>query len=146
MSGWSRRTVLALAAGFALPASAEAQAVLVPPRGSPLRAALLDAFRASVSARIGGPVEFEVSALRVLRDWAYVSARPRRPGGAPIDWAATPFAEAMRADAMSDLTLGLLRRSGGVWRVVETAIGPTDVAWIDWIARHRAPRAVFSDE
>ncbi|GGK00230.1 hypothetical protein [Luteimonas terricola] len=33
--------------------------------------------------------------------------------------------------------------SGGTWRVLDHAIGPGDVAWIDWPQAHAAPRALF---
>lgn len=140
--GWLAGAVALLAAGGA---AAQARVVL-PGRGSPERAAILDAFRAPMEAAIGGPIEFRVSQLRVYGDWAYVSATPRRPGGRAIDWSRTRYAADMQADAMSDLTLGLLRRAGRGWRVVTHAIGPTDVPWIAWIDEHGAPKRVFSDE
>lgn len=127
------------------PGGAWAQ-VTHPARGSPERAAILDALRGPVARLIGGRIEFEVSQMRVFGDWAYVSATPRRPGGQAIDWSQTRYAADMKADMMSDLVLGLLRRRGAGWRVVTHAIGPTDVAWIDWIDRYRAPKQVFSDE
>ncbi|MGY1459705.1 hypothetical protein ACW5F0_13855 [Luteimonas sp. A534] len=32
---------------------------------------------------------------------------------------------------------------GGTWRVLDHAIGPGDVAWLDWPQAHAAPRALF---
>lgn len=143
----TRRSLIAatlcLTAANGVGAGAE---VLRLPPGAPERRAILDALRAPVAAAIGGRIEFAVNELRVLGDWAYVAATPRRPGGRPIDWSRTRYAAAMRADAMSDLVLGLLRRDGGGWRVVVHAIGPTDVAWIEWIDRYGAPKRVFADE
>lgn len=141
--GWLAGCGALAAAGWAVGAGAQ---VARPPRGSPERAAILEALRAPVARAIGGSIEFQVSEIRTFGDWAYVSATPRRPGGKPIDWSRTRFAADMQADMMSDLVLGLLRRRGAGWRVVAHAIGPTDVAWIDWIERHGAPKRVFSDE
>ena len=116
---------------------------ITPPPGSALRAEILNAYRPSVEAQLGAPVEFVVDALNVMGDWAFVEARPQRPGGAPIDWRATKFRKAFEADMMSDLVLGLLHRTGGGWQVVENAIGPTDVAWEDWLKPYNLRRELF---
>lgn len=33
--------------------------------------------------------------------------------------------------------------AGGSWTVLDYAIGPGDVAWLDWPQQHAAPRALF---
>lgn len=138
----SRRLLLLGCA--ALPGAALARGPYVePPRGSAIRAALLDAARAVIGPETGGPVEFVVSVLRTDGDWAYLQARPQRPGGGRIDWSRTRHAEAWRADMMSDLVMVLMRRAGPGWRVVEYVVGPTDVAWIPWAEQHRLPPALF---
>ncbi len=60
--------------------SAPGQAQTTPLPGSPLRADILNALRPTVQNEIGGAVEFVVRELRVLQNWAFVSARPQRPG------------------------------------------------------------------
>ena len=132
-----------LVMSWALCASLAAQQT--PPPGSPLRASVLDGLRPTVQQEIGGTIEFVVSDLRVLQDWAYVAAKPQRPGGAPIQWSATKFRQAWADDTMSDLVLALLRTDGRGWRVVEYAIGPTDVIWEEWMQAHRLPRRLFAD-
>jgi hypothetical protein len=134
--------ILSLFMSFAPCTSLTAQQT--PPAGSALRKSVLDGLRPTVQSEIGGPIEFVVSELRVLQDWAYVSAKPQRPGGAPIPWSATKFREAWANDAMSDLVLALLRADGGAWRVVDYAIGPTDVIWEGWMKTHRLPRRLFA--
>lgn len=120
--------------------------VVTPQPGSPLRSAVLNGLRPVVEHELGGKVTFVVSQLRVLGNWAYVSAEPKRPGGAAIDWSATKFRKAWQADMMSSLVLGLLKREGDHWKVVEYAIGPTDVAWEGWIKPHGVPRRLFIDQ
>lgn len=130
--------------GLALPGAALAQARYeTPPRGSPLRQALLDAARDPIETELGPPIEFAVSVLRTDGRHAYLQARPQRRGGQRIDWARTRYARDWRAGMMSDLVMVLLGRSGAAWGWVEYAIGPTDVAWIDWAERHRLPHALF---
>jgi len=142
----SRRAALVgcmAAAVILAPAFAQ---VVIPQPSTPLRAAVLDALRPVVEKEIGGAIEFVVSSIRILNDWAYVSARPQRPGGAPINWLATKFRKDWQNDAMSDLVLALLRRQVGSWGVVEYEIGPTDVSWVEWIKKHNLPRVLFIDQ
>src|ERR1700730_3040885 len=79
---------LVLASAVLWPWIARAE-VVGPALGSALRKQVLDALRPSVMHEIGGEIEFVVNELRVLAQWAYVNARPQRPGGQPIDWRAT---------------------------------------------------------
>ena len=123
----------------------EAAAQVTPPRGSALRAELMDALRPTVSAEIGGPIEFVVTDLRVMPPWAYAYVRPQRPGGAPIDWSRTKFREDMASGTMSDGVMALLRREGAGWRIIEYVIGPSDVAWDGWRQERGLPRRLFID-
>lgn len=94
--------------------------------GSPERRAILDALRPPIQQRLGGPVEFVVRTVRVQDGWALVIALPRRPGGAEID--GRRYYDAEEWDVMDGLTVnGVLRYSGGRWRLVDHAIGPSDV-------------------
>lgn len=107
------------------------------------RAAILDAARTPVAEALGKPVLFKVAALHRSGDWAFVRAEMQERGGAPLDYAGTSKAEAAREGMVSRVYAALLRRTGDRWKVVECAIGPTDVAWADWAQRHGAPAAIF---
>ncbi|MER2606045.1 MAG: hypothetical protein ABTQ29_09460 [Siculibacillus sp.] len=131
---------LALLAVGSGPRLARAEA---PPRGSALRKAILDALRGRVEQDLGAPVEFEVSRINVDREWAFVSATPVRPGGAPIDWTRTRFAEEIAKDMMSTVLLALLRHDGTEWRIAEYDLGPTDVTWVEWIAKYGLTERFF---
>jgi hypothetical protein len=105
-----------LALGAAAPPSAE-------------RKAVLDALLPAVEAKLGPDVEFVVQVLRVENGWAFIMADPQRRGGNPIDGYRI-FGEnfgnmdGLRVDAV-------LHRQGGRWRVVDHAIGATDVWYCD---------------
>ena len=117
---------------------------LEPPRGSPERAAILAELRTRVEADLGAPIAFRLSRIDVVGEWAYVGAIPTR-GSEPLDWATTRFADAFAKDMMSNRVLALLRREpDGSWRMAEYALGPTDVAWVDWIAKYGVPRSLFT--
>jgi hypothetical protein len=136
---------LVLASAVLWPWIARAEVVLPAP-GSALRKQVLDALRPAVMHEIGGEIEFVVNELRVLAQWAYVNARPQRPGGQPIDWRATKYRRDWEQDMMSDLVLALLRRQGESWQVIKCVIGPTDVVWEDWIRSYNLPRALFTNQ
>ena len=107
------------------------------------RRASLDGARVPVAAALGKPVLLLVSHLGVSGDWAFLRADMQGPGGAQVDFAGTPLADAARNGAVSRSYAALLRRQGEAWVVVDKAIGPTDVAWEDWARRHGAPPAIF---
>ena len=116
-----------------------------PQKGSAERRAIMDAARVPVSADIGQTVIFRVSVLRTDGDWAYLQAEPRNPDGSALDWSRTRFAQDWAMDAMSDVIMVLLRRSGSGFQVVDHIIGPTDVAWYEWLGRYGLPEALFYD-
>lgn len=107
------------------------------------RSALLDVARQPVLKRLGKPVAFVVRRLERQGDWAFLIAAMQDGSGRPISYAGTPLASAEAEGMVSKDYAALLRLSGGQWRVIDAAIGPTDVAWADWAERHRAPKALF---
>jgi hypothetical protein len=123
--------------------TAAAQAVLSPPKGAPLRAEVLNALRPTVEKETGGRVLFAVHALNVMGVWAYVSCEPLRPNGEKVDWRKTKFRRDFEADMFSGLVLALLRKQGEGWKAVELAMGPTDVAWIEWQKKYKLPSDLF---
>jgi hypothetical protein len=126
-------------------AHAHAQDIVPVPRGSPLRAELLNAARPTFQREIGGDIEFVVRRLNTFGEWAYGEVTPQRSGGQPIDWRRTKFAEDDKAGAFeASISLFLLRRSDrGTWLLVEYAIGPTDIAWDSWREQLKLPRELF---
>jgi hypothetical protein len=123
--------LVAVFAGF-LPAMASAQV------SGAERRAILDALRPTIERRLQGPVEFVVRRIAVRSGWALVIADPQRPGGGRIDGRRI-FGEDY--ENMDGLTVnGVLRFSSGRWRLVDHAIGPTDVWYCD--PALGAPRAL----
>jgi len=103
---------------------------------SPQRKAVLDALRPPVEAKIGRSVEFVVQVLRVEDGWAFVMADPQRKSGKPIDgnryFDDFDNMDGLRVDAV-------LQLKGGHWRVVDFAIGATDV-WYCEVGPRRLKR------
>ena len=110
-----------------------------PAPGSPQRRAILDALRPAIEQRLEAPVEFVVRTMRVQDGWALVIADPQRPGGDRIPPERYYPGEAL--EMMDGLTVnGVLRFQGGGWRLVDHAIGPTDV----WYCGLEGPPAALT--
>ena len=124
--------------------STSSQQIVQPPRGSELRAELLDAARPTFEEETGGPIEFVVKRLNVIGDWAFGEVRLQRPGGRPIDWTRTMYAEDYAAGMFDPSgSFFLLHNAGPYWEVVEYATGPTDIAWDGWRLDYGLPLAMF---
>lgn len=105
--------------------------------------AILQPALVKLAVDLGKPAHLNVKSLRVSGEWAFVYASIQTPGGQPIDYQGTPFAEAAEAGMKSRTYAGLLRGGGEHWSLVTSAIGPTDVAWSDWSHQYSAPAAIF---
>ena len=128
-----RRLALLLAALLVLlPSAAPAQVA------GAQRRAILDAVRPAIERRLGAPVEFVVQRIAVEDGWALVIADPQRPGGGRIDGRRIFGADFENMDGLT--VNAVLRLTGGRWRLVDHAIGPTDVWYCD--PALGAPRAL----
>jgi len=105
-----------------------------------MRTRILDAVRSPVAVDLGAPIEFRVERVRQCGPFVFVLAAPQRPGGAEIRWKGTPC----EGDT-SHLVGALLRRKGDLWTLVDYALCPADVAWVDWPAKYKAPAVLFED-
>lgn len=128
LAGAGLLAIVIVPAGSAQLAAQGVSATAAPAEGSAQRRAILDAIRPGIEAQIGPDVEFVVRSLRVVRGWALVIADPRRRGGRPIDG----HRYFPHFDDMGGLMVtAILRFQRGRWRVVEQAIGATDVWFCD---------------
>lgn len=137
--------VCALMLAAAQPAFSGADTIVSVERGSPERAGILDAVRPLFIVETGGPIEFVVNTLNTMDGWAFGDVQLQRPGGVPIDWSKTKFAED-NAQGMFEAahSLFLLHDTGNGWTLVEFAVGPTDVAWDWWRQQHNLPQELFT--
>ena len=128
-----RAPILLLSLVLAAPLHAEP---VEPPRGSALRAALLDAVRGPAEDDLGAPVEFVVEALHADGDVALARVTAQRPGGGAIDTDASPLVA--REGIPPSLVDGphivafLQRGADGVWTVETHSTGATDMWWVGW--------------
>lgn len=142
----SRRRLLMAMAAVALAAPAYAQQIVQIGRDAPERKPILDAVRASVEGTLGIKVVFVVDRIRVFGDWGFASLHPRDAAGNRIDYRRTRIAKDFDPEQDSDLVGALVRRQGGSWTLVESALLPTDVYWEEWEQKYKLPRAMFLSE
>lgn len=133
---------LPLACLTVMPVAASAAAALTP--------AERDALVATTTQAAARSLRIEPARLRLVPeqlersgDWAFITAQMRDAAGRRFDYAGTDQHEAAQAGGVSSLCAALLRREGAGWKVVEIAVGPTDLAWENWAETHQAPKALF---
>ncbi|MFD1711848.1 hypothetical protein FVQ98_17730 [Ottowia sp. GY511] len=109
-----------------------------------------DAMVATTSAAAAKALKVEAAQLRVVPEqikrhgnWVFLTAQMQDPAGKRFDYAGTDRHDAAQAGGVSSLCVALLHSDGTVWKLVELAVGPTDVAWEGWAAAHKAPAELF---
>ncbi|QTD45486.1 hypothetical protein [Ottowia testudinis] len=117
---------------------------------APVTPAERDAIVASATQGAARELKLDATRLRLAPeqlkrqgDWAFLTAKLQNPAGQRFDYAGTSRHEAALAGGVSDLCAALLRREGAAWKLVDIAVGPTDVAWEGWPSAHRAPAELF---
>ena len=130
-------------ASFLVSASAFAQAVHTPERGSAERTAILDALRDPVEKELKQKIVFVAEHFNVSGNWAFIGGTPQNPDGGQPDYSGTPHQAAKDAGAFDNNIFAVLKKTAGRWRVVTYAIGCTDVCYADWWRRYKAPKAIF---
>ncbi len=128
-----------------MPLTVLAQDVQKPAPGSKLRKQIIDGLRPSIEKDLKQKVIFKVDEIRVYKDWAFLHVHPLQPNSKPIDFAKTKYKQGLEEGSFDgSSTYALLKFNGKKWLVKEFVIGPTDVAWINWMdAPHKAPKALF---
>jgi hypothetical protein len=135
--------VVALAAACSPPAATTTDTAEPPAAPAPdaTTQALLTALTPVISREVGQEVSLQTTNVNVRDEWAFVQAQPKKPDGSAIDWSTTSLAQ-RAADGVLDgdgTTYALLKNENGTWTVLEYAIGPTDVAYIEWAGEHGVP-------
>jgi hypothetical protein len=137
------RLCVVFAALFAFGVAVAGQSVYTPEKGSAERTAILNALRVPVERELKQKVVFVADDFNVTGNWALIGGRPQTASGGSPDYSKTRYRDAVDAGAFDNNVFALLKRTGSSWRVVTYAIGCTDVCYVGWWRRHRAPKAVF---
>lgn len=136
---------LIAALAFSFFASTVFAKVETPPPSSLVREAILDTVRSITAAELGAPIEFDVQDFRVLDGWAFVRARPQRPGGIEVSYAYTRYERAWETGAFDDRAVALLHETPSGWLVYAYCFGAADIAWLFWSDIYGAPPELFPE-
>lgn len=123
--------------------STSAQTPHTPEKGSAERKAILDALRGPVEKELRQKIVFSTDHFKVRGNWAFLSGSPRNASGGEPDYRNTNYWEQFDSGAFDNNFFALMRRSGGKWKIVIHAIGCTDVCYLDWWSKYKAPKAIF---
>lgn len=126
---------------FALSSTVNAQQVYTPEKGSVERADILTVLRVPVEKTLKQKIVFVTDHFNVNGTWAFVSGQPTTPSGRKPSLKGTIFDG--EGDMFDDNFFGLLRKTGGKWKVVIHALGCTDVCYADWWKKYKAPKGIF---
>ena len=137
------KPLAALLLTFTVALCANAQATYTPEKGSPERKAILDALRIPVERALKQKIVFVADHFKVQGNWAFVSGSPQNSEGGEPDYSRTPYADQVESGAFDHNFFALMRKTAGKWKVAAYAIGCTDVCYLDWWRKYRAPKAIF---
>ncbi len=135
--------VLSITLVFAF--STFAQTVHTPEKGSAERAAILNALRVPVEKELKQKIQFSIQTIKTQGAWAFVNGEPQNATGGEPDYKNTTYQDAIENGAFDNNFQALLKKTGGKWKVVTYAVGCTDVCWIGWDEKYKAPKAIFPD-
>jgi hypothetical protein len=107
------------------------------------RKAIADALRVPVEMKLKKSVVFKIDHLKVQDGWAFLRGVPQRPDGRPVDYSDTSYRRQKELGMFDDQISALLKKEDGKWVVVVYDIGATDVVYLDWAEKHKAPPAIF---
>lgn len=105
--------------------------------------ALVDVAEDAARQQLGRPLKLDVRSLKRRDGWAFLYSLMLGPDGQPLDLAGTRLEGAAREGAASRVFCALLRAQNGRWRIVDSCLGVTDVAWTGWDRKYGAPKDVF---
>lgn len=114
-----------------------------PEKGSPERAAILNALRAPVEKELKQKIQFAVQNFNVQGNWAFLAGEPQGMNGGQPDYTNTEYQKRIDFGAFDHGIFALLKKTGGKWKVVTYQIGCTDVCYLGWDNEYEAPKAIF---
>ncbi|MFT4163495.1 hypothetical protein [Shinella sp.] len=129
----SQRAVVLANGGAALPYTV----------ADPAQMAIIGIARAEAERLVGRKLLLKVTSLRRKDGWAFLFSTMIDENGDPLDLTGTILEDAARAGVASRVFCTLLKQDAGTWRIVESGLGVTDVAWTGWDGKYGAPPEIF---
>ncbi|HVG33307.1 MAG TPA: DUF3828 domain-containing protein [Pyrinomonadaceae bacterium] len=114
-----------------------------PAAQTPERKAITDALRVPVQKKLKKSVVFKIDHLKVQGGWAFLRGVPQLPNGKPMDYSDTSYRRQKELGMFDDQISALLKKEGEKWVVVVYDIGATDVVYLNWAEKYKAPPSIF---
>lgn len=114
-----------------------------PEKDSVERMAIMNAIRMPVEKELKQRVQFTIKHIKANDMWAFVMGEPLDLKAAQPNYDGTRYKTAIDAGAFDNNYQALLKKTAGKWKVVNYMIGCTDVCWLDWDKKYKAPKDVF---
>lgn len=119
-------------------------------RTDPAYPVALNAATEPLRQTFGERVRLDIERFERLGRFVFLKGRLRATDGGKI-YAGTSFEQAAEVGHKSNVYVALLRHSAQnygdndpkYWQLIDHHIGPTDVAWDGWAAKHDAPEELF---
>lgn len=121
----------------------EEETATTPPANSVERMAIMNALRTPVEKELKQRIQFTIKHFKVTDTWAFIQGEPLTLKLVQPDYKGTPYQKAIDADAFDNNYQALLKKTAGKWKVVTYLIGCTDVCWLGWDEKHKAPKVIF---
>lgn len=141
-----KKTLLSLSVILIFAAASFAQTAYTPDRDSADWKAILGALRVPVEKELKQKIKFAVQNFKMQGSWAFVNGTPQNSSGGEPNYRTTKYQRQISDGAFDNNFQALLKKTGGKWKVVTYAIGCTDVCWLDWDTKYKAPKAIFEME
>ncbi|RYZ28511.1 MAG: hypothetical protein EOO10_09315 [Chitinophagaceae bacterium] len=132
--------LLQLGVGFAQKSKTD----LAKKMSSPDRKAIVEVLKQKLQPDLKLLPKLVVKELWVKNGFAYFIGQVKGEHGKAIDFTKTVYKDEVKAGIFDgDGTNALLKKTGGKWKVLAYAIGPTDVPWGCWWKEFKAPKEIF---
>ena len=138
-----KKTFIAISIVLVFACSALAQNVYTPEKGSAERTAILSALRVPIEKELKQKIQFTIQTFNVQGNWAFINGEPQTLTGERPDFSKTVYREAIENGAFDNNFQAVLKKTGGKWKVLKSAIGCTDVCWLEWDKEFKAPKTIF---
>ena len=130
---------------FACSSFAQDEIAVTPAKDSVDRMAIMNALRVPVEKELKQRVQFTINHFKITDSWAFITGEPLNLKNVKPDYAGTSYQKAVDAGAFENNYQALLKKTAGKWKVVTYLIGCTDVCWLEWDKKHKAPKVIFPE-
>ena len=135
--------VCCLVLTFAALGLAQDETATTPPADSIERMAIMNALRTPIEKELKQRIQFTIKHFKVTDTWAFIQGEPLTLKLVQPDYTGTPYKKAVDEGAFDNNYQALLKKTAGKWKLVVHQIGCTDVCWLGWSEKHKAPKAIF---